>query len=203
MNFAEVQFPPDISYGAKGGPMYSTDIVSTYGGHEQRNINWNQARCKYNIASGVKTKEQWQELIAFFRNMRGRAIGFRYKDWSDYQGINQFIGKGDNRVKEFKLVKHYRFGNYGYDRIITKPVKNNFCRIYVDSVLANSDEVALNYTSGLITFATAPKVGAEITADFEFDVPVRFDTDYLDLSIDSYQLSSWQNITLLEIRTDN
>ena len=59
----------------------------------------------------------------------------------------------------------------------------------------------VDYTSGVITFVEAPAKDSTITADFEFDVPVRFDTDYLDLSIDSYNISSWQNIALVEIRT--
>src|ERR1700744_5302125 len=105
--FVEVQFPPEISYGAKGGPVFSTDIVSTFSGHEQRNINWLEARARYDISSGIKTEAQWQQLIAFFRARHGRAIGFRYKDWSDYQGVNQILGKGDGKVKQFQLVKLY------------------------------------------------------------------------------------------------
>lgn len=111
-SFAEVQFPPEISYGSKGGPEFSTDIVATFSGHEQRNINWQEARAKYDISSGIKTEQQWQQLIAFFRSRRGKAIGFRYKDFADYRSINQLIGKGDGQQKEFQLVKYYVSGNY-------------------------------------------------------------------------------------------
>ncbi|MEK6734889.1 MAG: DUF2460 domain-containing protein [Pseudomonadota bacterium] len=47
--FLEIQFPTDISYGATDGPTYSTDVVTMFFGHEQRNSNWKNARAKYNI----------------------------------------------------------------------------------------------------------------------------------------------------------
>jgi uncharacterized protein (TIGR02217 family) len=197
--FAEVQFPPEISYGSKGGPMFSTDIITTFSGHEQRNMNWQTARARYDIGSGVKTEEQWQQLISFFRARCGRAIGFRYKDWSDYRGINQSLGKGNGERRQFQLVKHYVSGNFLYTRAIAKPVKNNFCKIYIDSVV-QAQGVNIDFTSGLVTFDQAPKVDEEVTADFEFDVPVRFDTDHLDLSMDGFSVGSWGNIPLIEVR---
>src|ERR1700760_1076047 len=98
--FVEVQFPPEISYGSKGGPVFSTDIVSTFSGHEQRNINWQEARARYDVSSGIKTYQQGEGLIVFLRARRAGAIGFRYKDWSDYRAVNQPIGKGDGRTNE-------------------------------------------------------------------------------------------------------
>ncbi|PCJ29606.1 MAG: TIGR02217 family protein [Rickettsiales bacterium] len=198
-SFIEAQFPAGISYGSKGGAMFSTDIVSTFSGHEQRNINWHQARARYDVASGVKTPEQWQELIAFFRTRRGRAVGFRYKDWSDYQGVNQHLGTGDGRKTIFQMVKHYVSGDAVYSRIINKPVCNDFCKIYIDSILYE-DGINIDFTTGQVEFRGAPRIGEEITADFEFDVAVRFDTDHLDLSMDGFNTGSWQNIPLIEIR---
>lgn len=197
--FVEVQFPAEISYGSKGGPMFSTDIVSTFSGHEQRNINWQAARCRYDIASGIKTEQQWQELISFFRARHGRAIGFRYKDWSDYRAVNQVIGKGNAQQTKFQLVKRYINGGQVYARNIAKPVQNNFCKIYLDS-LWQEQGVSIDFTTGMVTFTVAPNNNEEITADFEFDVPVRFDTDHLDLSMDSFAAGSWGNIPLVEIR---
>src|SRR5688500_16190408 len=187
--FVEVQFPPGISYGSKGGPTFSTDIVSTFSGHEQRNINWQEARARYDVASGIKTEEQWQQLIAFFRARRGRAVGFRYKDWSDYRAINQLIGIGDDRMNEFQLMKVYNSGDYTYNRVIHKPVNNNFCRIYIDSIL-QEEGVRIDFTTGVVTFDRAPRETEEITADFEFDVPVRFDTDQLGHSEQEANFSS-------------
>ena len=197
--FVEVQFPPEISYGSKGGPVFSTDIITTFSGHEQRNINWQEALARYDVGSGIKTEKEWQQLIAFFRARRGRAIGFRYKDWSDYRAVNQLIGTGDDQVYEFQLVKIYNSGSYIYRRAINKPVNNSSCKIYKDGVL-QEEEYSIDFTTGIVSFDSSISQGERITADFEFDVPVRFDTDQLDLSLDSFACGSWQNIPLIEIR---
>lgn len=198
-NFTEIQFPSDISYGATGGPMYLTDIVATVSGYEQRNSRWEQARAKYNVASGIKTEAQWQELIAFFRARRGKAVGFRFKDWSDYTGANELIGEGDGSTQTFQLKKLYT-SNVTVERIITKPVWGSV-KIYLDSVLQTfATDYTVNHATGVVSMVTAPGNGVQVTADYEFDVPVRFDTDELDLSMDSFNAGSWQSIPLIEVR---
>ena len=58
---------------------------------------------------------------------------------------------------------------------------------------------SVDMTAGLVTFATAPALGVEVTADFEFDVPVRFDTDHMAMTIESYRLYNWQQIPIVEL----
>lgn len=197
MSFEEIQFPTDISYGATGGPMFMTDVVATVSGHEQRNSKWSQSRAKYNVASGIKTESQWHDLIAFFRTRKGKAVGFRFKDWSDYQGTNEAIGTGDGATTDFQLVKIYS-SNIAVSRNITKPVAGTV-KIYVDSVLQTSG-VSIDTTTGIVTFTTAPAIAEVITADFEFDVPVRFDTDEMAISMDSFDAGNWSSIPLIEVR---
>jgi uncharacterized protein (TIGR02217 family) len=199
MTFLETQFPSDISYGANGGPTYSTDVVTMFSGHEQRNSNWKNARAKYNISTGVKTEEQWQALISFFRACKGKAYGFRFKDWSDYKAIRQRIAISDGVKTEFQLIKTYSSGDSIVTRKITKPVTGTV-KLYQQSNLRVSLDYSVDYTTGIVTFAEAPSAGMIILADFEFDVPVRFDTDELQLSIDSFNSGSWSGINLIEIR---
>lgn len=198
MSFIEIQFPADISYGSHGGPQYSTDVVENFAGYEQRNSNWSEGRAKYNVAHGVKTPEQLEELIAFFRARKGKAYGFRFKDWTDYQGINQLLGVGDGERVSFPLLKHYSSGGITEVRTITKPVDGTVA-LYLDSILQTSG-YTVNYSTGIVTFTSAPASGINITADFEFDVPVRFDTDELDASIDDFGTRSWTDIPLVEVR---
>ena len=203
MTIEEVQFPTDISYGATGGPEYSTDIVETFGGHEQRNVNWSAARASYDVSHGVKTKTQLDALIAFFRARRGRAVGFRFKDWSDYSVSAQNIGTGDGAETDFQLVKTYTSGSVTVSRTITKPV-NGTVNIYLDAVLQGGG-YTLDTTTGIVSFTVAPGVDVVVTSDFEFDVPVRFDTDSLDISLDAINsgelIGSWNNIPVIEVRT--
>lgn len=198
MAFVEVRFPVDIAFGSSGGPVYSTDVVETASGFEQRNANWAQARARYNIAHGVKTQTQLDALIAFFRARKGRAEGFRFKDWTDYSANAQTIGTGNGSNTAFQLVKTYTSGNVTESRIITKPVSATVS-VYVNTVLQMSG-YSVNYSTGVVTFTSAPSNGTAITATFEFDVPVRFDTDRLSASLDNYGALSWADIPLVEIR---
>jgi len=198
MSFEEIQFPTDISYGATGGPMFMTDVVATVSGYEQRNSKWSQSRAKYNVASGIKTESQWAALIAFFRARRGKAVGFRFKDWSDYKAENVQIGVGDDSTTEFQLVKLYSSGSVAVSRDITKPVAGTV-DVYVDAVLQSSG-VSVDTTTGIVTFDTAPADGDIVSADFEFDVPVHFDTDEMSISMDSFDAGNWSSIPLIEVR---
>lgn len=198
MAFVEVQFPPDISYGSSGGPEYATDIVASVSGYEQRNVNWEQARARFNVAHGVKTKQQLETLIAFFRARKGRAYGFRFKDWTDYQASQVSIGTGGEGAVQFQLVKPYVSGAVTESRIIRKPVAGTV-QIYKNAVLQSAG-VSVNTATGMVTFTSAPAEGASITASFEFDVPVRFDTDRLSAQLEAYGIHSWLDIPLVEVR---
>ena len=199
MAFIETRFPTDIAFGSAGGPEYSTDVVIMQSGFEQRNSNWAQARARYNVAHGVKTQAQLDALIAFFRARRGRADGFRFKDWTDFRITGQNIGTGNGSNTTFQLKKNYANGSITETRTITKPVAGTIA-IYLNSVLQSGSSYTADNTNGQIIFNTAPANGVAVTADFEFDVPVRFDTDHLSASLDNYGSMSWSNIPLVEIR---
>lgn len=198
MAFAEVRFPVDISYGSTGGPEYSTDIVMMQSGHEQRNVNWQHARARYNVAHGVKTQGQLEALLAFFRARKGRAYGFRFKDWTDFKAVGQVLGTGDGTKVSFPLVKRYQNGGVTETRTITKPVAASV-EIYLNGVLQPAGW-SVDYTTGQLTFTVPPAAGVTLSSDFEFDVPVRFDTDRLSASLDAYGVHSWNDIALIEIR---
>lgn len=197
MNFHEVRLSEAVSYGSVFGPEFSTDVVITASGGEQRNQNWAYPRHKGDVAHGVKTEKQLAELKAFFYNRRGKAYGFRFKDWSDFKATNQLIGSGNGLNNLFQLIKKYEdFAGYTSTRIIKKPVEGSVT-IYVDEMLV-SEGWYVDTTTGIVTF-TMPPVG-EICADFEFDVPVRFDTDHMPVSCDNFNVYSWNNIPIVELK---
>ena len=196
--FDEVRFPEDISYGAIGGPEYLTKIIPLNSGNEYRNITNSLSKLKYNISYVVKTNEQISKLLTFFRARRGKAIGFRFKDWSDYSAQNELIGIGNDVITQFQLIKIYKSGNSKYIRKITKPVLNSIV-LYCDKEKSISDTYQIDYTTGIINFNSPIKKNTKIYANFKFDVPVRFDVDFLPISIDSKNLYSCNNIKLVEI----
>lgn len=202
MSFVETQFPVEISYGAVGGPRFSTDIVRNFGGYEQRNINWSFPLGEWNVAHGVKTPAQLDALQAFFWARKGRAVGFRFKDWSDYEVTAGNIGTGDGSTAAFQLRKQYTSGGVTINRSIVKPVSGSLV-VYVNgSQKTAGTHYNADFTTGIVTFTggNIPTSGQVITADFAFDVPARFDTDKLDISLDSFGVGSWANIPVVELR---
>jgi uncharacterized protein (TIGR02217 family) len=191
-SFVENRFPDDISYGASGGPEFKTEIFTTNNFVEQRLVCWPQARMRYNVSHGVKSFEQTERLIAFFRSKLGKAVGFRFKDYTDFIGVKQLL-LNDNKSNCFQLCKIY---DESYIRLIKKPVINTI-EVYDEDGIEQNNWKA-DYRTGTITFDKTPK--KKIYADFEFDVPVRFDIDYLNVSIDYRNFFSCNNITLIEIK---
>lgn len=196
--FHDVRFPDAIARGATGGPGYDTTILTTIAGFERRNANWSQARGRWDVGSGLKRREDFAALIAFFRARQGRAYGFRFKDWTDFRGEAQVLGTGDGATKTFQLVKRYASGGVEVARRIQKPVAGTVA-VQRDGV-AISSSWSVDAATGTVTFATGPAPGAVISASFDFDVPVRFDTDQMDLSLDTYDRGSWPQIPIVEIR---
>lgn len=199
MSFHEVRFPEDISYGSSGGPKFKTTVFTLDSGYEQRNIDWSQMKAEYDVSQGVKTRAQMDDLRAFFYARRGRAYGFRFKDWGDYQAANQQIGVGDGTTKNFQMIKTYTSGPSSYARKLTKLVSGTFTAgVLVNSVSA---PYTVDVNTGIITITTAPGAGQIVFVPYvEFDVPVRFDTDHLSATHDQWEMESWNSIPLVEVR---
>lgn len=192
--FHDVRFPDAIARGATGGPEYSTDIVSVASGFEQRNVNWAAARARYDIGTGIRTREQMAEVIAFFRARKGRAYGFRFRDWTDFDGTEQaLVPTVDPLV--WKLAKTYASGSWADLRLITKPEVGT---VVVRVSGAASRGVSIDHLTGVVTFPSAP--AGQPYADFRFDVPCRFDTDHLPVVATAFHLQQVSSIAIVEIR---
>lgn len=192
MTFSNIRFPDYLSLGATGGPVFTTDICTASSGHEQRNITWAHPRNRYSVAASITTEEDFHAIITFFRLHKGQAIGFRFKDWTDYKVKNQLIGMSDPSKLKYQLIKSYLLGKQSDLRAITKPVPGSV-RVLVGGRHHDYD---VDYDTGFITFKKPPPIALEIRADFEFDVPVRFDTDELKVAATEGAI----DISLVEIR---
>jgi uncharacterized protein (TIGR02217 family) len=207
MSFDEIELPLRAGFGSKGGPNFSTEIVVIDSGYERRNQNWSQARRVFDARTGVRSASDAATLLSFFHARAGRARGFRLKDWSDYSSAadnlsspsfsDQNIATGDGATTLFQLVKNYTSGGVTHSRIIAKPVGGSIV-IGIGGALLSSGW-SVDTTTGLVTFATAPAAGQNITAGFLFDVPVRFDTDALSLTAENY-VAYQADVPIVEIR---
>lgn len=211
MSFHEVRFPTNISRGAQGGPERRTDIVVLGSGFEERNSRWAASRRSYNAGYGIASLDALHEVIAFFEERRGRFHGFRWRDHADWKSgppsaattaLDQVIGIGDGETLSFKLRKTYGSAHAPFARDIAKPVAGTV-KVAVDGIAQTvGTHVTVDNTTGVVLFeeGEAPGAGAVVTAGFEFDVPVRFDTDKLDINLAGFASGAIPNIPIIEIR---
>jgi uncharacterized protein (TIGR02217 family) len=210
-SFHEILFPLDIALRSAGGPERRTDVVMLGSGREERNARWAHSRRRYDAGYGVKTFDALSQVVAFFEERRGRLYGFRWRDRLDHSSAiagatvaatDQTIGVGDGTTARFQLAKTYGSVYAPYQRSIVKPVSGSVLIAVEGAAAAEGTAFTLDETTGLVTFLAGhvPAGGASITAGFLFDVPVRFDTDYLEVDLSAFAAGAIPKIPLIEIR---
>jgi uncharacterized protein (TIGR02217 family) len=209
--FHEIRFPTDISRGATGGPERRTDVVVLGSGHEERNARWSASRRSYNAGYGVKTLDQLHAVVAFFEERRGRLYGFRWRDHLDWKScapskepspLDQAIGTGDGTTAQFQLTRTYGSAHAPWQRPIRKPVAGSVLVAVGGIPQTQGTHFTVDATTGTVTFLPGhvPAAGAAVTAGFAFDVPVRFDTDRLEVSVQGLAHGAIPSIPIVEIR---
>lgn len=204
MAFHDVRLPEDIERGAMGGPGFKTTVLPLSGGHEKRNIDWQTTRAKYDVGYGIESKEDYSDVLEFFYCRQGRAHSFRFKDWSDYQlgtsGNPVTIHTGDGSTTTYQIRKPYVSGATTFYRNLEKIV-NGTLEVYVNGVLQTiTTHYTVDLLTGILTFVTPPGNGLSVGVACEFDVPVRFDVDQLEISIETFDAGSIPNIMIIEVK---
>ena len=200
MSFHDIRLREDYERGARGGPGFKTTVTPLASGQEQRNGDWQRARAKYDIGYGVEDKADYTEILNFFMARRGKLYGFRFKDWADYEATDVQIGVGNGSDTEFQLIKIYEPGAYQYTRYIYKPVAATLV-VKLDGTPTTA--FTLDADNGVVTMDSAPSAAVVVTATFEFDVPVRFDTDDLDIALLHVEAGSIPSIPIIELRQED
>jgi uncharacterized protein (TIGR02217 family) len=202
MSFHEVRLPARLAFGSTGGVERRTEVVTLASGFERRSTPWAHGRRRYLVGAGVRSLDDAAALVAFFEARRGRLYGFRFRDFADFKScapsgtispIDQALGVGDGETTVFALAKAY--GDLA--RPVTKPVDGTV-RVAVDGVEVTA--VSVDATTGLVTFEDPPGEGAVLTAGFEFDTPVRFDADRIDVTLESFEAGRVVAVPLIELR---
>lgn len=209
MNFHDIRFPATLSFGSVGGPERRTEIVTLANGFEERNSPWADSRRRYDAGVGMRSLDDIETLISFFEARQGQLFGFRWKDWTDYKSCapskevgreDQLIGLGDGIKTDFKLTKTYESGENGYARMIKKPVIGTVLISLEDASQVEDVHFSVDATRGIVMFADPPEIGVEVKAGFEFDVPVRFDADRLEMSLQSFSAGEIPTVPVVEVR---
>lgn len=209
MSFHEIRFPAAISFGSSGGIERRTQVVALVNGFEHRNTPWEQSRRRYDAGLGVRSLDDLAEVLAFFEARRGRLHGYRWKDWLDHKSclpsgtpsaVDQPIGTGDGSTILFELSKTYAPGANAFQRRITKPVDGSVLVAVDGNGLFPGTDFTVDATSGVVTLTAPPASGAAVTAGFEFDVPVRFDTDVIEVNAAAFDAGEVPSVPVIEVR---
>lgn len=209
MSFHDVRFPALLSVGSSGGPERRTEIVTLSNGFEERNSPWAGSRRRYDAGLGVRSLDDLAEVVAFFEARHGQLFGFRWKDWMDFKSCapsailsprDQKLGTGDGKRAAFQLCKTYASGTQAYVRPITKPVPGTVSVAVAGETQKAGLDFAVDHASGQVRLASAPAAGAEVTAGFAFDVPVRFDADRIHASLAGFAAGEIPSIPVVEVR---
>ena len=225
LDFIDIRLPEDVERGMRGGPEFRTNVTPLDSGREQRNIVFEQPRNKWNVTYGIMaienddTRERCiEDIKSFFYIVQGKALGFRFKDWSDFCLFRQSIGN-ETTTEPLQIYKRYDFGSYFYDRNLTRVVTDDseaLPKVWLTGVDNSGDpipDVSIAFVSKvdgdgrpvdeLDTVVTSPCFTIEhgtgmlslhnisprtpgtpirqVEIECEFDVPVRFDNDNLDI----------------------
>jgi uncharacterized protein (TIGR02217 family) len=203
--FDAVDFPLAIGREAKVTTEFSTQIIASPSGHEQRSSEWAEARMQYDAGPGVRSEADVRAMAEFFRARRGAARAFRFRDPFDHSSaggvgvptpLDQRLGVGDGERLLFPLVKSYGAGEAVQQRLIRLPVAGSV-RLAVNGVEVSGFTLDAD---GAVTLDSAPAAGVEVRAGFLFDVPVRFANDRLEVSRATYMAGEIASVPLIEVR---
>ncbi|MBI2262293.1 MAG: DUF2460 domain-containing protein [Caulobacterales bacterium] len=208
MAFHEVRLPARLAFGSTGGVERRTEIVTLGSGFERRSTPWAQGRRRYLIGANLRSLDDMAALTAFFEARQGRLYGFRFRDFADFRScapsgaitpLDQSLGVGDGVLATFELSKGHGEGEASWDRRIHKPVAGSV-RVAIDGDEVDPSAFEVDPAIGVVTLTAPPAAGAAVTAGFEFDVPVRFDADRIDVTLESFAAGRMAAVPLIEVR---
>lgn len=177
--FIEERLLDSVSYGTVYGEGFSTDLKIMRNKTESRNMQWSESRGTYTLVFNALLEEDRAKVMKVFRTCRGMGIGFRLKNWVDYKAKNETLGVMTDNTQSFQLKITSFAGGYTTIKTIRKPVVGRV------KVYSNGNEVSavVDYTKGVITVTAA--IGSTISWSGEYDIPVRFDNDDIQWSVDA------------------
>lgn len=203
LSFAEERLELGYDYGAVGGMNFSNEIIKMADDSiEQRNAVLHLPRGRWQLGdrtiaeSAADNLAQVTYLRQFHLERVGSFQGFRFRDWSDFRGEDEDIATGDGIKSQFQLVKVYKvLGSWSY-RPIQKPVPGSV-EIYLNQI-PDTENWTIDYSSGVISRLASVPLGARITADFEFDIPVWFESDQISFNLQGYKPETQEAIYRLD-----
>lgn len=192
MAFINSRLPNRIAAGFQGGPEFRTSIEQLQNSDEYRNQDWPYPKHRYSAEMGLFSDEDRRDLVAAIWVSAGAFGTFRFKDWNDYQAVNEPIATVAGTMTPVQLVKVYTFGGTSFVRPVQLIVSAAVTRDGTTPVAGSYSD-----TTGLFTPSSNWVAGAH-TWSGEFDVLVRFANDYNPLTA-RHRNARVTNIELREV----
>ncbi len=178
------RFPGCPSFGYTSQPDFNVTVIRTSGGQEQRNANWSRSLQVITV-NVTRMQDEIQELLYFWQAMGGAECGFRFKDYADY--MSSRVGEDPSATDQplvlvlgspdrYQMTKRYTAGARSQDRDIYKPVQGTILVAANGVTLTEGVGYTIDYTTGIVDFSGSP--AAPLTWGGEFDIPVRFASDF-------------------------
>jgi len=200
------RFPGCPSFGFVAEPMYSVTVIERASGIETRNRNWSRPLTRYTATVGPRVQAEIQEALEFYHAVGGRAYGFRFRDPVDYLSCR--VGETPSALDQpmildatqspdaYQLCKDYVAGSNSQRREIYKPVQGTILVADNGTQKTETTHYTVDYTTGLVVLNFTPS--GTLTWGGEFDVPVRFDSEF-PVEVANLRIQSAQ-FTLRELR---
>lgn len=173
--FNEARLLDRVSYGSQFGHEFNTRVTRLRSGHERRNAGWSMPLGKYRVMYQALLPEHHQYVLDAHMACMGSLIPFRFRNLTDFVATSQPIGTGTGAEQTLQLEKVYTFGTFSLSRKISKPVSGTV-KVYEDGVLVPA---VVDYETGSVVLTASS--GSAITWTGEFDIPVRFESDSIDV----------------------
>jgi len=195
MSYVNHRLSTCVAYGFTGGPEWSTLIVPLDNGREQRNGQWLYPKHRYSAQYMNFDRAEQQEVLNAFQAMRGRLHCFRFKDHGDFEATAEVQAPAIGTTTPMQLVKTYAFGSEDATRLIQAPVDGTLT-MTKDGLPFTA--FTLDEETGLVIPDATWGAGVYL-ATFQFDVWVRFDSDYNAFTIGNLDAHT-ADIELIEVR---
>ncbi|MCI2243283.1 DUF2460 domain-containing protein [Xanthomonas sp. PPL568] len=199
MDYIDARLSDLVAFGFSGGPEWSTRIVPLNNGQEQRNAQWLYPKSRFKAQYLNLLEAAKDEIQAAFNAARGRLYSFRFRDWNDFLARGERIYPIAGTRDPVQLIKSYTMGAATTIRKIQAPVAETVTvRDHVAGVVAGTLDASLGLFTPAAAWGSTP-----YTWSGEFDLWVRFDSDYNPFTINNRsgdEFVSTADIELVEVR---
>lgn len=178
--YLDAYLQPCPGYGWQGGPSFQTQVVQMVSGRENRNAQHDKVRHQFSAPFQNITRDAYRNIKQMHLVCKGMLRCFKFRDELDFEAKDEVFAISEGGQTEFQLRKISTISGVSYARdvyVIEGPVV-----VTIDGI---ETPVTVDPDRGLVTFGTAPDVGAVLRWSGTFAVWVRFNQDFLPFSIDS------------------